>query len=287
MWQDILGKIKEGLLQSFDSRVLQYEEDIRKMDAQRTTPGWNYCTFFILKEGLAQSFEHMLLLEDALIQYDELEASFFQLLRDKQLTWFTRTGGTAPGDDSANVLDLTLKDYRTLILANNISIFDFRVYLFARQAFLLTALGKYADICARARDYVATMARTLRNDREDASISFIESWVFSASMQIIEVTKQGPKSQALSAATGDLLVMARTQVWPEVSVDNSWINLVITFDLFLILYLLKDHSQNYRSTLAPHLPMSTISEQQTKSWRTSSRMALHSANYTGYIPFDN
>src|SRR5271154_6203714 len=81
MWQDILGKVKEGVLQSFDSRVLHYEEDIRKMDSQRTLPGWNYCTFFILKEGLAQSFEHMFLLEDALIQYDELEASFFQLLR--------------------------------------------------------------------------------------------------------------------------------------------------------------------------------------------------------------
>jgi len=83
MWQDILGKIKECVLQSFDSRVLQYEEDIRKMDSQRNLPGWNYCTFFILKEGLAQSFEHMLLLEDALIQYDELEASFFQLLRGR------------------------------------------------------------------------------------------------------------------------------------------------------------------------------------------------------------
>lgn len=81
MWQDILGKIKEGVLLSFDARVLQYEEDIRRMDAQRTLPGWNYCTFFILKEGLAHSFEHMLLLEDALIQYDELEASFFQILR--------------------------------------------------------------------------------------------------------------------------------------------------------------------------------------------------------------
>jgi hypothetical protein len=81
MWQDIIGKIKDGVLQSLESRVLQYEEDIRKMDAQRTTPGWNYCTFFTLKEGLAQSFEHMFLLEDALIQYDELEASFFQLLR--------------------------------------------------------------------------------------------------------------------------------------------------------------------------------------------------------------
>ena len=226
MWQDILGKVKEGVLQSFDSRVSHYEEDIRKMDSQRTLPGWNYCTFFILKEGLAQSFEHMFLLEDALIQYDELEASFFQLLRgdthaltvsisllDNQLTWFTRTGGTTAGDDSANILDLLHKDYRTLILANNISLFDFRIYLFARQVMLLTAMGKYPDIAARARDYISTLARTLRTDREDTGISFIESWIFSAAMQVVEATSKATKSPALAAAIGDLLAIARTQVF--------------------------------------------------------------------------
>lgn len=212
MWQDIVGKIKEGLLSSFDSRVQQYEEDIRKMDAQRTLPGWNYCTFFILKEGLAQSFEHMFLLEDALIQYDELEASFFQMLRDKQLTWFTRTGGTSPGDDSANILDLSHKDYRTLILANNISLFDFRVYLFARQSHLLFAMNKSAEICARARDYITTLALTLRSDRETGGVSFIESWMFSAAMTVVEATSKAQKSVALAAATGDLLVISRTQV---------------------------------------------------------------------------
>ena len=131
---------------------------------------------------------------------------------DKQLTWFTRTGGTLPGDDSANVLDLSHKDYRTLILANNISLFDFRVYLFARQVFLLTAMGRYPEICSRARDYISTLARTLRSDREDTGISFIESWMFSAAMQIIEAAHTAPKSQVLSAAIGDLYVIARTQV---------------------------------------------------------------------------
>ena len=38
----------------------------------------NLCTN---KEGLAQSFEIMNLYEDALLQYDELEASFFQVLK--------------------------------------------------------------------------------------------------------------------------------------------------------------------------------------------------------------
>lgn len=131
---------------------------------------------------------------------------------DKQLTWFTRTGGTVAGDDSANILDLTHKDYRNLILANNISIFDFRVYLFARQVFLLTSIGRYAEICTRARDYIATMARTLRMDRDSQGISYIESWMFSAAMQVIDATRKSPKSPGLSATTGDLYVVARSQV---------------------------------------------------------------------------
>lgn len=133
------------------------------------------------------------------------------LIVDKQLTWFTRTGGTTPGDDSADILDLSHKDYRNLILANNISIFDFRVYLFARQVFLLTTMGRFAEICTRARDCIAMMARTLRMDRDDLGISYIESWMFSAAMQVIEATSKAPKSVALSAATGDLYVVARNQ----------------------------------------------------------------------------
>jgi trafficking protein particle complex subunit 10 len=86
------------------------------------------------------------------------------------------------------------------------------VYLFARQAFLLTALEKHVDICSRATDYIATLARTLRNDQEDAGISFIESWIFSSAMQIIEATRKAPKSHAMASATGDLLFIARNQV---------------------------------------------------------------------------
>jgi len=153
---------------------------------------------------------------------EAFQLSFTFLTVDNQLTWFNRTGGTAPGDDSANVLNLSHKDYRKLILANDISLFDFRVYLFARQVFLLTSMGRYADICSRARDYIATLARTLRNDREDTGISYIESWIFSAAMQVIETTSKTPKNQALSAATGDLYLIARNQV----ATTNSQLTLV-------------------------------------------------------------
>lgn len=102
------------------------------------------------------------------------------------------------------------------------------MYLFARQAFLLSAMGRYADICARARDYIATLARTLRNDREDTGLSFIESWIFSAAMQIIQATRKAPASPAFAAVTGDLQVIARTQVFLHKAVLRcSWIKLDI------------------------------------------------------------
>lgn len=106
LWTDLTSKLKDGILSAFDARVAQREDESKTMEAMRTLPGWNFCTFFLLKvrgppsrplrarlaarradperfeqESLAHSFEGMGLFEDALMQYNELEASFFQVLK--------------------------------------------------------------------------------------------------------------------------------------------------------------------------------------------------------------
>lgn len=86
LWADFTAKMKDGIITSFDQNVMTFEEDIRRLDSQRQMPGWNYCTFFILKEGLTHAYEMMNLHEEALRQYDELEASFFQILRGTYLS---------------------------------------------------------------------------------------------------------------------------------------------------------------------------------------------------------
>lgn len=60
-----------------------FEEDARKLDAQRLFPGWNYCQYFIMKENLAYVYDLIGLHHEALVQYDELEAQFFQSLTGK------------------------------------------------------------------------------------------------------------------------------------------------------------------------------------------------------------
>lgn len=92
-FSDLTMKLKSLILASFDQRVSQYEEDIREKDSQRNLPGWNFNTFFLLKEGLARGFESVGLVEDALTSYHELSASLTAIVAG-QLTRTSSGGGT-------------------------------------------------------------------------------------------------------------------------------------------------------------------------------------------------
>jgi hypothetical protein len=48
-WADLVTKIKDGLLSAFDSVVSQREVEVKRSEGQRQMPGWNFCTFFIIK----------------------------------------------------------------------------------------------------------------------------------------------------------------------------------------------------------------------------------------------
>ncbi|KXJ91533.1 TMEM1 family protein [Microdochium bolleyi] len=182
-WEDLLTKFRSLILTSFDSRVSQYEEDIKERDGQRSLPGWNFCTFFMLKEGLARGFESVGLVEDALVGYDELSVGLDVVVNEMALGDSRSTANALPsyteelkkiaqkakaamtGSDlhfEEETVDLqsaqtasmeantaldeipvsaTKKPYREMIMANNVSIFDFRCYIFARQVSLLLRLA--------------------------------------------------------------------------------------------------------------------------------------------------
>lgn len=177
-WAELVGKFKDLILSSFDQRVSQYEEDIKEKDSQRTLPGWNFCTFFILKEGLARGFENVGLVEDALVGYDELSVGLDSIVKaqsedvspahhggvllgyteDLKKNLGTLLAGAQGGEDDEEAVNLQSKDteqdqydeilisstkkpYRDMILANKVSVFDFRCYIFSRQIALLLRLG--------------------------------------------------------------------------------------------------------------------------------------------------
>lgn len=163
-WADLIKKFKDLILIPFDARVRQYEEDIAAQEARRSLPGWNFCTFFIHKEGLARALESVGLVEDALAIYDELSLDLETVIRDlatgaaegtatsfkdwtkdlkERILGKAATNGTSGRKSmiDENALSLFDKDYREDIVRSQISVFDFFCYLFSRQKALILRLA--------------------------------------------------------------------------------------------------------------------------------------------------
>ncbi|GAA5964623.1 hypothetical protein JCM3765_007645 [Sporobolomyces pararoseus] len=215
-WAEFSNKVKEGIITTFDSNVSLYEESVRKADSQRQLEGWHFLPFFLQKEALAESFEAMTLFEEALIQYDELEASFFQNLKEHRISWINNVGGLAAGDDALPLLSTSNKPYRKLIDAGTISVFDFRIYLFARQAEMLFHLGRTVEAAKRGAYFVSTFARTLREHQALLGQNFVESWTYSACLNIVETCETHLVTDkpvtSFVAVKAELLELAKKQL---------------------------------------------------------------------------
>lgn len=48
-WAEFVNKLKDGLIYAFDSAINLRSEEVKRSENQQAMPGWNYCTFFILK----------------------------------------------------------------------------------------------------------------------------------------------------------------------------------------------------------------------------------------------
>lgn len=104
----------------------------------------------------------MNLTEDAITQFDELEASFYQVLQEKNLSWFGTLAAPTARDDSAPLLSPTRKPYRDLIIANTISIFDFRTYLLARQCIALARAGRIPEVARKVTAFLGAFGKRLK-----------------------------------------------------------------------------------------------------------------------------
>ncbi|GAA95066.1 hypothetical protein E5Q_01721 [Mixia osmundae IAM 14324] len=199
---DLSSKLKDAIMQTFDVNLTAYEEEVRK-------------------KGLAHSFEAMNLLEDALIQYDELEASFFQTLVESNYAWLSGIDSLALGDDILPLQqDIERKPYRQLIRSNEITIFDFRIYLFSRQMNLLGRMGRIVELAKRSLLFIGAFSRSLRSLAPPDHAAFIESWTYSACISIVTMCDQLANSRGqdalelpgFAALRSELVELARRQL---------------------------------------------------------------------------
>ncbi|KAJ9078823.1 hypothetical protein DSO57_1002881 [Entomophthora muscae] len=230
-WRFLLDSFRDIICSTFDHNYAVFEDEVKKLDNHRRFPGWNFCTFFIIKENIAYAFETLHLYQESLKLYDELEAVFLQASQELHESWFTEVGGDAPSDMSNNILDYSRKPFRDLIATNQISLFDFRMYLFARQMdLLLTKICDMKEFAARALSFIATFSHSffkLKGKTLGAEMS-VYAWTYSACKNLFKATDdrleweihtdRHSKNESvsldfkLSVARSSLLLMARAQL---------------------------------------------------------------------------
>ncbi|KAF7978139.1 hypothetical protein HWV62_1583 [Athelia sp. TMB] len=198
VWVELISKVKEGIIYAFDSSFSQREDE----------------------ESLCTSYEGVSLCEDALLQYDQLETSFYHVLKEKNLSWFGTLIAPQPKDDSLPLLSISKKPYRDLILANTISVFDFRVYLLSRQCALLARLGRVSEVGKKAGAFLGAFGRRLREIEDTLPEFFVESWIYSSALSVVEqcdtwtqeLQPGKPSQDTFNAGKGELLELARNQL---------------------------------------------------------------------------
>ncbi|CEH18942.1 Putative transmembrane protein [Ceraceosorus bombacis] len=185
LFADLLMRLKDSASATFDRLVSLQEEECRRELRHRDFPGWNICKWVSSVGCLANTFEAVGLHKEALSRYDEVDAAFEQCLATGATQHFRSMGAITSGDDSAPLLDTRKKPYYDLIRRSEISLFDFRCYIFARRAALLGKLGRVAQVMHETPGFVENVGRML-SAGELLPRHFVESWTFSSSIDVVE-----------------------------------------------------------------------------------------------------
>ena len=236
-WKEFMARIKEGVLEAFSSRVDLYQEEINKLEAKKHILGWNYGKFFVMKEGLALSFEKMNLFEDALLLYDELEEAFIQMSRQKSVTFFSSVGFENIPSPLLEIQKDSQK--RHDILSNEISLFDFHCYLFSRQAFLLLCIAKASsspsiaalkvgELFLRLRSFLTEMNALLGSNQK--SLQAAAEWTFNVAQEFRLATTwiDGGLVREVSEGRGELFLLGRKSLETIAATRNWFIEGVLT-----------------------------------------------------------
>ncbi|MBN3304545.1 TPC10 protein, partial [Amia calva] len=189
-WSAFLTKLRTLLLMSFTKNLGKFEDDMRTLREKRTEPGWSFCEYFMVQEELAFVFEMLQQFEDALVQYDELDALFTQYVVNfgagdgaNWLSSFCQPVRSWNGLILRKPIDMEKRD---LIQRSQASLLDLRSYLFSRQCTLLIFLQRPWEVTQRALELLHNCVQELRLLEVSVLQGALDCWVFLSCLEVLQ-----------------------------------------------------------------------------------------------------
>ncbi|XP_025097786.1 LOW QUALITY PROTEIN: trafficking protein particle complex subunit 10-like [Pomacea canaliculata] len=198
-WNHFFQKLRTLLLQAYNRHLNKYEENMRALREKRNEPGWTYFEYFSVQEELGFMLEILGLKDDALIQYDELEAMFDQFVENhangemvKWLSPLVRPCKSWLGLSLAKSLDHDLRDRVKHSLT---SLLEFRNYLFSRQAALLFSMGRAWEVAERALNFLHNTVVEIKCLEVEVPEGGLECWAVLSGLEILAACQKHDTGQ--------------------------------------------------------------------------------------------
>lgn len=208
---EFVGTVSSCLHLAANTHLELMDEEIRKMDLQRTLPGWNYCKFFLVKEEKILLLLSLGMTVEALVAYDELEATLFDILDSSSESDSATFASILPPREliaGSDLYDLESKPYRHMMQHSEISLYEFGVYLFSSQSAILIESGMFEDFLRRCKRFICSFVALNSVSKHRQSI-----WIFDAVIATCKYIYQTSKNLApFAKSICDLLLLADLQV---------------------------------------------------------------------------
>lgn len=186
---NFIKKFRNVTLSAFSKQIELLEEKLRIQRDLRNSKAWNFLNYFTMQEELANAFEFLTLFDEALVQYDLLDALFSEFLKNPDITndhlykqWISFTSWqTLCLDPNSNVS----KELRQRIIDKKASLLDMRNYLFARQCDLMLLQNQPWKVASSALIFLQNCLvehQTLNIASPPGSLS---CWIFTSALEVL------------------------------------------------------------------------------------------------------
>lgn len=218
-WQTLLTKMRHLLMISYNRALNRFEENMRAERERRIEKSWSFCSYFLLQEELAQVFSLLALHGEALVQYDELDALFTQFVLNSAagdsppwLGIFSQPCEKWEGLHLTSELDVGVQGK---IRNKEVTLIEFRNYLFQRQCALLFELKKPWEVASRSLTFLQNTVGELNILEVSVAPGGVACWGVLSCLEIIDSLqryKEPSTTDAHSLHTAPLWAYARDKL---------------------------------------------------------------------------
>lgn len=193
-WQSLLQRIRQLILQAYSRQLSQFEEFMRTQRERRNEPGWNFQDFFFLQEELAFVLEMLGLYDEALVQYDELDALFTQFVINSNVgdmpEWLSNYSKSCDVWSGVCLMREKSIHLREILQKAEACLLDLRNYLFSRQCALLLLLCRPWEVAQRTLPFLHNCISELQILEISMPPGSVACWVFLSCLEVLETCEK-------------------------------------------------------------------------------------------------